>query len=97
MDSDESNLEFAETISPVPNWIMRLRFRLADDLGLKRWFLESDPSADSSTTRFADGEDEDDDEDHLFAASMAAAGVLALFVILAVACAVILAARLLTD
>jgi hypothetical protein len=75
---------------------MRIRSRLADDLGVKRWFLDRQPGPDYSETRFADDEDEDDDEDHLFAASMAAAGVLALFVILTVASVIILAARLLT-
>jgi hypothetical protein len=56
------------------------------------------PGPEYLARRLSDTEDtdEDDDEDHLFAACVAAAGVLALFVVLTVASAIILAVRLLT-
>ena len=57
---------------------------------LKRWFLDHDPPDTHPELLRLEGES----EDHVFAASIAAATVLAVFVILMVVATVMLAGRL---
>jgi hypothetical protein len=93
MDSNDNDLKFTEVIDSGPKWTVRLRSHLADDLGITHWFLDRQADHDYSSAQLADNDD-DDEADHLFAASMLAAGVLTVFVVLTVVSAVVLALRL---
>ena len=93
MDSNDNDLKFTEYIDSGVKWSERLRSRLADDLRITHWFLDHQADTDYSGAQLAN-DDEDDEADHLFAASMAAAGVLTVFVVLTVVSTIVLAVRL---
>jgi hypothetical protein len=89
--ANEIHLALVEVIDPGTKWKASVRSRLPDPIRFKRWFLGFDQVEDHTDTELS----AEDAEDHLLAAAIAAAGALALFIILMLVAAIMFVASLL--